>query len=224
MSVFTAISFRAIVRRAALSCMAVMAMHGSSSASQGNAIFRVDDDEGTVLLTDQARMPGARIVVAAFTAAAPARQTDHHVATVPQPNSQFTEIIHRAARAQRIAPELLNAVIAVESGHAVHAVSRRGALGLMQLMPATARAYGVTDPFDPRQNITAGAQHLRHLLDQFGQDTALALAAYNAGAAAVVRHRNRIPPFAETASYVPRVMRHFSQLQAASAESIPPRH
>jgi soluble lytic murein transglycosylase-like protein len=224
MLVFTAISFRTIVPRAVWSCVAILAMHGHSSASQGGSIFLDDGDAGAVLLTDQARTPAARVVVEALTPAAPARQIGRHAATTPRAGSLFTEIVNQAARTQRIAPELLHAVIAVESGHTVRAVSPRGAQGLMQLMPATARAYGVTDPFDPKQNITAGAQHLRHLLDQFGQDTALALAAYNAGAGAVVRHRNRIPPFAETASYVPRVMRHFSQLQAASVESIPPRH
>jgi len=223
MLVFTAISFRTNVPRAVWSCLAVLAMHGNSSASQGSSIFLDDGHEGSVLLTDRARTPAARVIVEALTPA-PARQIGRHAATTPRTGSLFAEIVNHAARTQRIAPELLYAVIAVESGHIVRAVSPRGAQGLMQLMPATARAYGVTDPFDPKQNITAGAQHLRHLLDQFGQDTALALAAYNAGAAAVVRYRNRIPPFAETASYVPRVMRHFSQLQAASAEPIPPRH
>jgi len=86
-------------------------------------------------------------------------------------------------------------------------------LGLMQLMPSTARDYGVTDAFDPRQNIDAGAQHLRRLLDRFGQDKALALAAYNAGADAVMRHHGRIPPYAETMAYVPRVLQRFAVLQ-----------
>jgi soluble lytic murein transglycosylase-like protein len=80
----------------------------------------------------------------------------------------------------------------------------------MQLMPATARHYGVTDVFDAQQNVRAGARHLRDLLDQFGQDTALALAAYNAGAAAVARHGRNVPPYAETVAYVPRVLQHMA--------------
>jgi soluble lytic murein transglycosylase-like protein len=86
-------------------------------------------------------------------------------------------------------------------------VSRKGALGLMQLMPATARRLGVRDPFDPAQNIQAGARYLRELLTQFRGDLALALAAYNAGEAAVMRAGYRVPPYAETLAYVPRVLR-----------------
>lgn len=224
MLAFAASSLRVIASRRALSCCAVLAMHAACCASQGDSIYRVDGDGETVLLTDQSSQPGARLLIEAGPATAPVRQPGHGTVIAARRESRFTQIVGRAASAQRIAPELLQAVIAVESGHAVRAVSPRGAQGLMQLMPATARAYGVTDPFDPQQNIAAGARHLRHLLDQFGQDTALALAAYNAGAGAVIRHRNRIPPFAETVSYVPRVMRYFSQLQAASAEPTPPLH
>lgn len=122
-------------------------------------------------------------------------------------------LVHRAARDHSVDPALVHAVISVESGYRLRAVSPRGAMGLMQLMPATARDYGVTDPFDARQNIQAGVLHLRRLLDQFGQDRRLALAAYNAGAAAVRRHGHRIPPFAETLAYVPRVL----QLAAVAA-------
>ena len=125
----------------------------------------------------------------------------------------LSRLIDQAAIAHRVDPALLHAVIAVESGFAVNAVSSRGAQGLMQLMPATARDYGVTDVFDPRQNIDAGAQHLRRLLDRFGQDRTLALAAYNAGAGAVARHQGRVPPYAETMAYVPRVLQRVAVLQ-----------
>jgi soluble lytic murein transglycosylase-like protein len=101
---------------------------------------------------------------------------------------------------------LLHAIISVESAYAAQATSSRGALGLMQVLPQTARSYGVTDAFDPQQNITAGARHLRVLLDQFNGNLTLALAAYNAGAAAVLRYGARVPPFAETQAYVPRVL------------------
>ena len=125
----------------------------------------------------------------------------------------LARLIDQAATAHRVDPALLHAVIDVESGFAVRAVSSRGALGLMQLMPATARDYGVTDAFDPRQNIDAGAQHLRRLLDRFGQDRTLALAAYNAGAGAVARHQGRMPPYVETMAYVPRVLQRLAVLQ-----------
>jgi soluble lytic murein transglycosylase-like protein len=122
-------------------------------------------------------------------------------------------LVRHAASDHGVDPALVHALISVESGYRPRAVSPRGAMGLMQLMPATAHDYGVTDPFDARQNIQAGVRHLRNLLDQFGQDMRLALAAYNAGAAAVRRHGHRIPPYAETLAYVPRVM----QLAARNA-------
>jgi soluble lytic murein transglycosylase-like protein len=122
-------------------------------------------------------------------------------------------IVDAAARDHRLDAALLHALIGVESGYAPGAVSQRGAQGLMQLMPTTAREYGVTDPFDPGQNIAAGARHLRALLDRFGQDTTLALAAYNAGIGAVRRHGDRVPPFAETAAYVPRVLARYAALR-----------
>jgi soluble lytic murein transglycosylase-like protein len=105
---------------------------------------------------------------------------------------------------------LLHAVIAVESNYNPRAISPKGAQGLMQLMPATARAYGIRNPMDAQQNIQGGAQHLRKLLDHFANNTALALAAYNAGLGAVISHGGQIPPFAETRSYVPEVMRRYA--------------
>lgn len=109
------------------------------------------------------------------------------------------------ARRHGLDPALLRAVIAAESGWNPAARSPAGALGLMQLMPATARALGVTDPFDPVQNVEAGARYLRQQLDRFG-DWRLALAAYNAGPGAVEEHGG-LPPFPETRAYVEKVLR-----------------
>jgi soluble lytic murein transglycosylase-like protein len=101
---------------------------------------------------------------------------------------------------------LLHAVIAAESGYNSHIVSRKGAVGLMQLMPDTAKRYKVKNSFDPAQNIHAGAQYLSSLLAQFDNNTQLALAAYNAGENNVPKYGGRIPPFPETIAYVPKVM------------------
>ncbi len=120
--------------------------------------------------------------------------------------TQYDSIIERAASNSAVEANLLRAVIVVESGFNSRAVSRRGAVGLMQLMPATATRFGVSDPFDPRENVHGGARYLRFLMDRFGHDVRLALAAYNAGEEAVERNGGRIPPFLETQAYVPRVL------------------
>lgn len=115
----------------------------------------------------------------------------------------YADIIDRAAATSGVSPQLVRAVIQIESAYRPDAVSRKGAMGLMQLMPDTARRYAVRDPFDPETNIGAGVRHLRGLLDRF--DVALALAAYNAGEAAVERFQG-IPPYRETQDYVRRVL------------------
>ena len=125
---------------------------------------------------------------------------------------RFDRIIDSAATASSLAPELLKAVIVVESGFNARAVSKRGAAGLMQLMPATARQYGVTDRFDPTQNIRGGARYLKSLIDRYDNDIKLALAAYNAGEAAVDRCGRCIPRYRETQAYVPRVWRMYQSL------------
>ena len=119
---------------------------------------------------------------------------------------RFEGLIETTALGLKIESALIKAVIAVESGFNPTAVSRTGARGLMQLMPATARHYGVNDPFDPAQNIRAGARYLRDLMVRYENDMELTLAAYNAGEKAVERHGRTIPPFAETRKYVPRVL------------------
>jgi len=126
----------------------------------------------------------------------------------------FEPLIQRAARSQAVRPELVRAVIVVESAFNPHAVSPRGAIGLMQLRPATARRYGVADAFDPEQNITGGVRYLRDLLVRYGNNLELTLAAYNAGEDAVERYGHRIPPFAETQRYVPTVLRIYRSLLA----------
>ncbi|HXH04278.1 MAG TPA: transglycosylase SLT domain-containing protein [Candidatus Competibacteraceae bacterium] len=117
----------------------------------------------------------------------------------------FTPHIAAVARQYSLEPELLHAVISAESAFNPQAVSSAGAMGLMQLMPDTAKRFGVTDPFDPVANLHGGARYLRFLLDQF-RSLNLALAAYNAGEGAVSRYGNAIPPYEETQTYVKRVI------------------
>jgi soluble lytic murein transglycosylase-like protein len=128
----------------------------------------------------------------------------------------FSGLIDDAARQAELQPALLRAVIAVESAFDPRAVSRKGAKGLMQLRPATARRYGVQRPFDPAENLRGGAHYLSDLLKRYGSDLELALAAYNAGEDAVDRHGRAIPPFAETRAYVPAVLRMYRKFLDAN--------
>jgi soluble lytic murein transglycosylase-like protein len=117
---------------------------------------------------------------------------------------QIDQAIEESARKHSVDPNLVRAMIKVESNFNPKAVSRTGAMGLMQLMPSTARQLSVTNPFDPQQNVDAGVRHLKHLLNNFGGDVKLTLAAYNAGEGAVARS-NGVPPYRETRDYVKRI-------------------
>jgi soluble lytic murein transglycosylase-like protein len=123
----------------------------------------------------------------------------------------FASFVDRAAERARVDPALVRAVIVNESGFDSRATSSAGAQGLMQLMPATAAAYGVANSFDPAQNVVGGTSYLRDLLDRFGGDLRSAIAAYNAGPGAVERYGG-VPPFAETQAYVERVMATYRSL------------
>jgi soluble lytic murein transglycosylase-like protein len=131
-------------------------------------------------------------------------------------SSQYGDIVERAANRYGLESALLHAVIAVESGYDPKARSPKGAGGLMQLMPGTARRYGVADAFDPVQNVDGGARYLRDLLQQFDSDLSLVLAAYNAGENAVTRNQNRIPRIRETLNYVPKVLAHYRKYQGSA--------
>jgi hypothetical protein len=120
-------------------------------------------------------------------------------------------IVLEACRAYRIQEPLLRSVMEVESACDRYAVSRVGARGLMQLMPETMRTVGVVNPFDPRQSIMGGAKHLREMLDTYGNNLHLSLAAYNAGSSAVAKYNNTIPPYPETRKYVTDVLSRYSQ-------------
>lgn len=119
---------------------------------------------------------------------------------------KLVPIIANAARSNGLDAKLVHAVIRAESGYNENAISPKGAVGLMQLIPATAQRYGVTNSYDPTQNISGGTRYLRDLLKMFNGNVELALAGYNAGENAVIRAGNRIPPYAETMAYVPKVL------------------
>ena len=125
---------------------------------------------------------------------------------------RYAQIISTAAKEHGLEAALLHALITVESGYDPRARSPKGAIGLTQLMPDTARRYQVADIWDPRDNVRGGARYLRDLLGMFGNDLSLALAAYNAGEGAVLQYGRKIPPYPETRNYVPRVLQQYRLL------------
>jgi len=134
-------------------------------------------------------------------------------APVPQPAAppmQPKALIDQAAEKYGLPPEFLHSVARVESAYRLNALSPKGAIGLMQLMPGTAAQLNA-DPHDPLQNVDAGARHLRDLLVQYGGSTHKALAAYNAGAGAVQKYQG-VPPYRETRGYVEKVLRNYQRL------------
>ena len=133
------------------------------------------------------------------------------------PPSGIDEAVRRIAAEHSLSPQLIHSVIKVESNYNTHAISSKGALGLMQLIPATARRFGVGDAFNPVDNIQGGAKYLRYLLDLYNGDYPLALAAYNAGEGAVARYGG-VPPFAETRNYVTLVRRQLELAGKAAAD------
>ena len=181
---------------------AVFAAVLSTAHSAGAQTYQFVAPDGTVHFTNAPsdpqyrRMPGSPRLPAAE-----ASFRDPATALSPALN----DVIRGAAERHGVSEELISAVIRVESGYNARAVSRKGARGLMQLMPGTAAILGVRDSFDPVENIDGGVRHLRGLLDRFGNDLPLVLAAYNAGEGAVNTYRG-IPPYAETQSYVERIL------------------
>lgn len=128
---------------------------------------------------------------------------------------RFTPLIRQVARLYRLETALVHAVVAAESAYDPNAVSTAGAVGLMQLMPQTARRYGVKNRRDPLQNVLGGVRYLRDLLLQFNE-LPLALAAYNAGEKAVVKYGHRIPPYPETRDYVRKVLNYYQKHRVSS--------
>jgi hypothetical protein len=164
-------------------------------------------DEIVILVDDQGRK--VFINTGDSTGHAPGILKGYRAATAsaaptPVASEEIEKLVKQAASRNQVDPDLVKAVIQVESGFDPKAVSSKGAMGLMQLIPATAHRFGVSDPFDPKQNIEGGVNYLKYLLDMFGGDLNLSLAAYNAGEHAVQKFGG-VPSIPETQSYVRKV-------------------
>ena len=133
---------------------------------------------------------------------------------------KYDEMVQVASSITGVNADLLHAVVMAESGYDPQAVSPKGALGMMQLMPETARRYGVTAWNDPADNLIGGARYLADLLQQFNQDLRLAMAAYNAGERAVIRHGYRVPPFQETQHYVRKVFEFYERYRSGDLRQV----
>lgn len=188
--------------RASMMLCSFLAVSASGQALAD--VYAYTDSTGVEHYTNQAGLEGYQLVVAVMAAVVEPNRAEARPDTGAV--AEFASHVEAAAVKYNVDKALVHAVITAESGYNRDAVSRVGAQGLMQLMPGTARRYSVSDAFDPEQNINAGTRYLRDLLDLFGNNPELAVAAYNAGEGAVIKHGRKIPPYKETMLYVPKVL------------------
>lgn len=175
-------------------------------------IYKYVDPSGVIHLTDKPRDNRYRLVYSQsiFQPSQPAELP------LDDLSSHYAPLIEQVATRYGLQPALLHAVIRVESAYNPNATSPKGAAGLMQLMPATAKRYGVTDRYDPNENLDGGARYLKYLIKLFNNNLELALAGYNAGENAVKKYGNQIPPYRETQRYVVKVMNLYTFYQENS--------
>jgi len=169
------------------------------------------DKHGHISLTDRPTHDGFRRVASRDWMHKPMSSLD--TKNFKKNKAKYMPLIGKAARRYRIDEALLNAVVTAESAYDPRAVSKAGAVGLMQLMPGTAKRYGTHDRYNPESNVYAGSRYLRDLLKQF-KNTRLAVAAYNAGENNIIRYGNKVPPFKETQKYVKKVMYYYDKYRA----------
>jgi len=193
-------------------CLLAWALLDASAARA--EIYSFVADDGTTHFSDRPTDARHTLLRIAPDGAEPQQQQARAHIPLKKGSRLFDGAVKSAADKHLVEEALLHAVIEVESGYNAVAVSKKGALGLMQLMPGTAKQYGVTNPLDPAQNLHAGARHLRYLLDKFAGNKELALAAYNAGQGAVIAHGYKIPPYLETERYVPAVLQSYKRKRA----------
>jgi soluble lytic murein transglycosylase-like protein len=169
----------------------------------GAQIYAWRDASGNLVLSDQAKDPSAKSY--ALSAAPSANTTYRTTRPLSTRATLYNDLIEEHASRNVVSADLVRAVIQAESAFNPRAVSSKGAMGLMQLMPATAAEHGVLDPFNPAENIRAGVKYLKRLLVSYEGRVELALAAYNAGPGAVKKYGGKVPPYRETQNYVARI-------------------
>ena len=189
-----------------------MVLFGSlaGSATAFADVYFYKDNQGVLTFTNVPNHGGYRRVI---------RENNGTVAGPSALRGSYEELIRSASERYNVDADLIRAIIRAESDFRFDARSHKGAMGLMQLMPETARLHNVGDAYDPSENVEGGVRHLKMLLDRYQGDWQLSLAAYNAGSAAVEKHGG-IPPFAETREYVRRVLRFYDAYRGNSIEAL----
>jgi soluble lytic murein transglycosylase-like protein len=172
-------------------------------------IYKYVDKHGRVILTDKPKHGGYKRLVKTWKGWEEAKLPKNFNWIKNQ--KKFDPTIRSVAKRYKLPHTLLHAVITAESSYNPNAISKAGAVGLMQLMPETAKQYGVNNRRNPRENIYGGSRYLRYLLKLFNNNLVLALAAYNAGEGAVKKYGNKIPPYKETRNYVNKVIKYYKK-------------
>jgi soluble lytic murein transglycosylase-like protein len=197
--------------------MAAAALAACVAVPASADIYSFRDEKGVVHFTNISGLDN-RYKLVRKENGSPINPASGYAARAYMPSQQelqkYASIIQTASKAYGVEPSLIHAVISAESQYNQYAVSRTGAMGLMQLMPDTARRYGVQNMMDPAENIQGGVRYLADLLVMFKGRIDLAVAAYNAGENAVIRYGHTIPPYAETRTYVPRVLAFYHSFQS----------
>lgn len=202
----------------AAAVVAIMAL--TCRPASADSIYEYRDHRGRAVFTDRVSVGNGMHYAGTWTWKGWKLRPGYDPGAYNSNKRRFSPAIASVAREFGVSRALLHAVIQAESAYDPNAVSRAGAVGLMQLMPVTARRYGVRDRRNPDQNLVGGTRYLRHLLELFGGNMELAVAAYNAGENAVIRYGRAVPPYPETRQYLKRVKQQFNRLRAEYPESL----
>ncbi len=203
-----------------LSHLTLLLLLGFNMTNANADVFGYADESGAIYLTDTPSEEQYQLLVASPVEPLKAVASVQNLSEESNPSTaslqdlRYLDEVKVAAKNSGVESALLHAVIMTESNYNPKAISPKGATGLMQLMPFTARRFGVYNINDPRQNIQGGARYLAYLLGIFNNDFKLAIAAYNAGENAVIRHGNQVPPYRETVNYVSKVMGIYKRLRS----------
>ena len=207
------------VRRGQAVTACALALAAAAAQAQTQIFVGTSEQSGALVLSNFASKDAPALLLSE-----PGAQARSDAAASRQPRAagarhgsvEIDRIVDSVAARTAVSPQLIHAVIAAESNYEPTAVSNRGAIGLMQLLPSTARRFGAENPFDPAQNVAAGAAYLKWLKDFFADDMELVLAGYNAGEQAVLKAGRKVPPYAETRAYVEKVKATLRRSEPAS--------